>query len=163
MMSDSIEQQVARMRREFDEAFARAPAAGPGEEEQFLAISAGGGRYAVRLSEVALLARTPPLVSMPAHAEGFLGLVSLRAGATPVFSIARLLSEPADAAAWLVVSAGTDPGTRLAFAFGEWEGYARQPKGTVETDKLTYKGNTYVVIDLAALVKRLHAAAGEER
>ncbi len=164
-MSGGFEEQVARLRREFDESFARAPEVQPRGTEEFLAIGAAGGQYALRLSQISLLARMPVLVPLPSAAESFLGVAAVRSGVVPVFSMARLLAQPAEAPAWLVVMARRreeDP--RVGFAFARWDGYIREPAPEAgrAAVKVAYRGQSYVILDLFAFAETLQRAAGKE-
>ena len=115
---------LAEMRREFDESFAR-PAAGPRRDlERLVSLRAGGDRFAVLLSELSCLERTPRLEPLPDAPPDLLGLAGIRGRLVPVFSLARLLgcqgARGGDAARWLVIVRGEPP---IGLAFDALDGY----------------------------------------
>jgi purine-binding chemotaxis protein CheW len=119
------------LRAEFDGAFARAPAARPGEVS-LLALRAGGEPVAVRVLDVAGLLPAGRVAPVPSRRAELLGVAGLRGTILPVYALARLLGRPADEARWMLLAA-TDAGglERVAFACEGFEGHVTVPAADV--------------------------------
>jgi purine-binding chemotaxis protein CheW len=112
------------MRRAFDATFAAPPAATVRAEKQMLAVRIAGAGYAIRLAELAGLVAAKRIVPLPGRAPALLGVVGIRGGLVPVYSLAAVLAEEAEHGppSWLVLCPGEQP---LALAFAELEGHLR--------------------------------------
>jgi len=113
---DSYEARAARLRREFDGAFAAALPPAAGLTEDLLAIRLGGAPHAIRLRELTGLVVAHNIVQIPSRAPDLLGVASVRGGVVTVFSLERLLGFPASqvASPWLAL-VGTREPVGLAF------------------------------------------------
>lgn len=129
-MNGGLSARVLAMRREFDEAFARAPAGAVEESETLLRIAAAGGRYFVRLRDVSAVHPCGEFLHVPSARPGLLGLASPRGRLMPVYALGTLLGLPAPEAPprWLMVAAGA---SAAAFAFDRLEGLVRLPAAEV--------------------------------
>lgn len=112
---------VARMRAEFDRAFAEPLPPRAEGLERLLAVGLGDGDYALRLSELAGLSAGKALTEGPGRAPGYLGLTGLRGVLVPVWDLAQLLGHPGQASQprWLALAAAQP---RWAAAFDRFEG-----------------------------------------
>jgi chemotaxis signal transduction protein len=123
---------VAQLRTGFDRAFAVPPR---GHDERFvelLAIQAGRGRYAVRLTQTSGLYCDRPVTSLPGPVPALLGLAGFGGTIVPVYDLGRLLGSPAEAPPrWLVVAAGTPP---VALAFHTLDGHVRVAGDEIVTE-----------------------------
>ena len=161
-LSDAVE----GLQREFDETFA-APLPEPGpKRERLLAIRISGDPYAVRVSEVAAVAKPERLVRFPAKQPEFLGVASVRGSIFPVYSLAAIVAPgTADpASAWILLCDQADP---LGLAFQSLEGSFDVP--SAELAASSQASNPYVtgmvrwgstsrpVIQLSSAVRRLKA------
>jgi len=100
-----------------------------------LLVRVGGEMLAVRRAETTGLIRSETIVLTPGRSPAFLGLVGLRGGLYPIWSLATLLGRPAPAAgpaAWLVLTEarGTD---MCAFACEAFEQMIFVPEGAIAT------------------------------
>jgi chemotaxis signal transduction protein len=116
------------LRREFDLAFATEPAA-PTQRVDLLALRVGGGRLAVRISELGGVVPFRAIAPLPCEDRAMLGIAAVRGAAFPVYDLATLLGREASGTTrWMLLSAGTE---RIAFAFDEVEEYLRVPHGCI--------------------------------
>lgn len=145
-MNGGLSARVLAMRREFDEAFARAPAGAAVETEALLRISAAGGRYFVRLRDVAAVHPRGAILPVPSARPGLIGLASPRGRLLPVYALGALLGRPAPDAPppWLLVAAGPAP---AAFAFDRLEGLARLPAAEVREAASKHAGPAGALFD----------------
>lgn len=123
------ESPAARLRAEFDRAFGEPPSAQSEDPERLLAIGAGDGDYALRLTELAGLSAGKGLLPGPGRAPGYLGLGSLRGSLLPVWDLAQLLGHPPLGLRppWLALAAGE---SAWALAFERFEGsFSLSPDG----------------------------------
>lgn len=126
-----IAARVARLRGDFDAAFALPPAEGRGATERLIVVGAGGARFALPLAELAGFRRLRKLCKLPGAASELLGLASVRAGLLPVFGLARLLGCGADEPRWLAIARG-EP---LGLAFGGLHEYLEVPLDAARGDR----------------------------
>lgn len=124
-MSAELERQLAALRADFDQSFAR-----PTDSEQpaslrVLMLRAGDMRCALALDEVATLGRCPPLTPVPTPVAALRGLGSMRGVIVGVYDLAALLGQGAAAEASWIVALRRDPS--LAIAFDALEGQHRSP------------------------------------
>jgi chemotaxis signal transduction protein len=120
-------EQVERLRRAFDDAFA-APAALPARDaERLLAIRVAGEPFAIRVLETVGLLAARKIVPMPTRRPEVLGLTAIRGALLPVFSLAGLLGLGAvpDDARWFVLAGRRQP---VALAFGRIDAQVEVPR-----------------------------------
>jgi purine-binding chemotaxis protein CheW len=117
----AIGRRLAGLRDAFDLSFAEPPASGEGALEKFLAVRVAGARHVFRLAEVNEVAADRRVTPIPARISELRGLTAVRGRLTPVYSLAALLGESADAGSsrWLVVVAQA----QLALALDRVDGY----------------------------------------
>ncbi len=149
---------AAELARDFDRSFEE-PARATEAVEAFLALTAGGLPYAIRLSQVRGLLDGRRIVAVPSPAPALLGIVSARAEILPVYDLARLLGGEAGsvqaACPWLLL---VDAPAPAALAFSRFEGHARVPAAPVGSDldgrrraTIQLAGHSRAVIDPAVL------------
>jgi chemotaxis signal transduction protein len=126
MQRGGMNQSAAKLRAEFDRAFAAAPATIETPTIDFLAIRAGGVALAIDLSEVAALVGSKRITRLPSARPDLLGVASLRGELIPVYSLGILAggSSPGERPRWIALARHTDA---IAFAFEEFEGHLRVP------------------------------------
>ena len=156
-MSDLAE----RLRREFDDAFAAPREAQGGAGEIVVTIRVAGHAYALRMGQIAGLARDRKIVAVPSPVPELLGLAGVRGELVPVYSLAAWLGHGREATArWLALCGA---GERAGLAFGEIEGQlavqpgqlvAAPPSGGHEEhvrDWLRTDGDTRPIVDVASI------------
>ncbi len=117
---------LARLRGEFDQSFAVAPGVRLAAEHALVVVGVGSGRIAVLLHEIGGLLAHPEIVAVPSRAPDLLGIVGIRGGLVPVFSLAMLMGESRDPEppAWLVLCAGEPLGLAAARFLGHFRASA---------------------------------------
>jgi chemotaxis signal transduction protein len=119
----SAESKAAELRSRFDSAFALPRQAAAEDFEDFLQVSVGSERYALRLSELAGLVARRPITPVPSRAPGLLGVAGIRGEIVPVFGLASLLGGADDRSPpWLVLSAAPHS---IALGFSAFDGFSR--------------------------------------
>jgi chemotaxis signal transduction protein len=114
---------VARLRREFDETFARPPATQPGFEA-FLGLRLRDDPYAVRLRQIEGLLSDRRIVPLPTAVAAFAGLTAHRGALVPVYDLGMLLGYPAAASLrWIVTVRASE--ALLGLAFERFDGHYR--------------------------------------
>ena len=121
---------VAELRRVFDQTFAAPEPPPPGETDDFLLVRAGGRPFALRVLELARLEGRRRVVALPGSNPWLLGLATVQGQVVPVYRLEAVLGAPGGDAPspWLVICGGGAP---LGLAFGALEGYARVPRAEV--------------------------------
>jgi chemotaxis signal transduction protein len=129
-VSAVVTDRVAQMRREFDAAFARPPAAEPPATETLLRVSAGGTGFFVQLRQLACVLPCAVVVPVPGARRELLGLTAVRGQILPLYSLATLLelAGPVAPARWILVAAG---GTGAGLGVEVVEGVSRIPETVV--------------------------------
>ena len=172
-MSDrmhAIEDGVARLRREFDGAFAEPVAVQADDYERFLRIAVSDGAYAVRLREIEGLFADRAIVAAPSPLPDLLGLTSIRGRLLPVYALSVILGvEGHGTPRWLVVAEGF----AAAFAFDTMSGHVRaRPtdllasetgEGALCPKTLLAPGERLGVISIPAVVRRLESRVALRR
>lgn len=122
-----IKSRAAELRCSFDQAFSRLPGAETERSVDLLSIRVSGDPWALRLSEVAGLFAGRRITPAPSGVPNMLGLVGLRGGVHPVYSLRGLLGyPPGDLPRWMVLVGASDP---VALAFDVYEGHQSVPAG----------------------------------
>ncbi len=124
-MSDAIERELARLRREFDTRFTRLPESVDADAEDVLAIRVGPKRYALSLRGAGPLVTTPPLTPLPSRQAALLGLGAVRGSIVAVYDLGRLLGLAARASAAPRLMLSCAPAGSVAVAFDHLDGYHR--------------------------------------
>lgn len=111
---------AAKLRLEFDHSFAAPLAATREELVTVLALAIEGNRFVVRSSQIAGIAKSGKIVTVPAQSRALLGLAGIRGELLPVYSLHELLGcATAGNSRWLLLC---DAPVRLALAFEEFAG-----------------------------------------
>ncbi len=135
---------ASQWREAFDQSFARAPEDGTVDLQDFLAIRAGDGSYALRLAEVAGLQTLSSFTPCPSRRAELLGLSTFRGNVLPVYDLRVLLGAGGgqQAPAWWVAVKDA----HLGLAFDVFERHLRLPTTTIaradEGDERLYTGET---------------------
>ncbi|OQX67360.1 MAG: hypothetical protein B6A08_15760 [Sorangiineae bacterium NIC37A_2] len=119
--------QIERLRREFDESFARPEEERP-ELVPLLGIRVAGRPFALSLGELGGTAAGARIVPVPARSPALIGLAGIRGRVVPVFDLATLFGEtrPGAAPRWIALSQGSEA---IGLAFSELEGHLeRRPE-----------------------------------
>ncbi|MGH7441940.1 MAG: chemotaxis protein CheW [bacterium] len=130
-MSESDILDLDALRRDFDLSFARPEAARKDEGVALLALGVAGEPYALRLEDLAFLARAPETAFWGSGVSAFLGLAGLRGEVLPVWDLAGLLGRPGTDSkpAWVACSARVP---RWAAAFERYDGLLRASLSEME-------------------------------
>lgn len=121
----SVSGKAAELRKAFDHARSLPlDSSIEAARESLLALRVAGVPYAVRVSEVSGVAHGRKLVPLPGPLPELLGLVGIRGGILPVYSLAALLGYPQESGdvPWLLLCGSKDS---AGFAFREFEGSMR--------------------------------------
>jgi purine-binding chemotaxis protein CheW len=166
-MTDALELRVRGLRAAFDRTFALAPSTDREPTEDLLLIRVGPAPYALRISELAGVAKDRPIVAAPSHRHELLGLAALRGEVLCVYSMAHLLglSEETSAPPWIALSGGAEP---VALAFARVEGFLRAARAAVHEDPggrlvravLKEESLARPIVDLPAMLETVHGHAG---
>ena len=110
------------MRRDFDSSFALRPAAAGVAKIELLAISVAANRFALRLSDVTGIYADKKITRVPGAAPSMLGIAGFRGSISPIYDLARLMSQPhSQMPRWLVVARAAP----IAIAFDGFDGQLR--------------------------------------
>jgi chemotaxis signal transduction protein len=128
---------ATELARDFDRSFSAAARVGGDDDERLLAIVVGGDAYAVRLRDVSGLSVDRKIVPLPGPTPALLGIVGLRSGLAPVYSLAALLGYGSlgEPPRWLLL---VGPGPLFGLAFQELVGHrqvARAEVSSVQGDR----------------------------
>lgn len=115
---------VARLRRVFDESFARAVVLERKPQEDLLLLRAGESHFALRSLDTAGLLRCPPLTAVPSGQPALCGIAGVRGTLVAVYDLAVLAGEGdgPGTGGWMVVSSADHS---AALRFDELVGYRR--------------------------------------
>jgi chemotaxis signal transduction protein len=155
---------VSELREAFDHAFAAPPSADRVASENILGIRAGGGAYALLLSEISAVDRCGTILRIPSKARGLCGVVGIEGRVVPVFSLALLLGYPSDEnVEWLVLCDAKAP---VALAFSKLDGYFQVPAASVPSTSATlgsgrHLGGTVRLGDTAATLIHVQTLIAE--
>ena len=138
----ALAQRATELRQAFDRGFAEAPSSASAPTEAFLAISAGGDNYALRLTEISGLYVDKRITPLPSESSDLLGLASFRGALVPVYDLRVLLGYPAGSLPrWLVLVA---PRTPIGLAFDCFDGYLDIPLEAVTPESRPDMTRPYV-------------------
>lgn len=108
--SEGLQERLAALRRSFDESFAAPSAADEVAPEDMLAIDVGGGRFAVRVSELGGVHACRRIVPLPGAPPGLAGLCGIRGRLVAAYRLSDIIAEGTrdqqDRPRWLLVCAG---------------------------------------------------------
>jgi chemotaxis signal transduction protein len=118
------------LRREFDRSFAAPASVGAEDTLDLLALRIGGDAYAVLLTDVTGLLVDRRIVPVPTNVPEFVGLIGMRGGVVPVWSLGALLGYGADRETprWMMLVGDRGGGQVLALAFERFDGHLRVPR-----------------------------------
>ncbi len=134
-------QSAARLRAEFDRAFAHAHAAEAPPQLDLLLIRVAEHAYALRLDQVLAVLVDRKLVQAPGPRPELLGLVGVRGVVAPVYDLRRLLGYTAAAEPrWLALARGSAP---FAVAFERFERHLRVPHSDVVVADANMAGHAF--------------------
>jgi len=138
--SSRLSERAARLRREFDDAFARPPVLDQVGSTELLVIRVGPDPHAIRLAEIAGLHADRCITRFPGPLPELLGLVSLRGALVPVYDLRLLLGYTAASSPprWMVVAAATPVG----LAFDQLEGHVTVQAGAIVAELAPGTGRT---------------------
>jgi purine-binding chemotaxis protein CheW len=132
-MSDTglqLSRSAAELRHAFDASFAKPLEPDRSGAIDFIAITVGGDKHAIRLAEVAGLHADVKVTPFPSRVASLHGLAGFRGATVPVYDLASLLGygRAADLR-WLILAAGAP----AALAFEAFESHFRVPPAMVAT------------------------------
>lgn len=157
------------LRRTFDEAFARPPETPAGNVLDFLAIRAGSGRYALRVSDLAGLEGRRKIVPLPSTDPALLGVTGAQGRLVPVYRLASLVGgDGADEEpAWLAICGREEP---AGLAFSALDGHLRVLPGELYQpakddpafvrEALRLPSEVRYVLDVPAILTSIRQRAG---
>lgn len=169
--SGSPEEQLAALRRSFDESFASLPAVQGGTRHDMLAIRAGRGRLVVPVAQLAGVEAGRKIVPLPGAAPGLLGVAGVRRRLVAVYGLAELLGDAqgqAERRWFLLVGRNGD----TALAIEALESYLQVDEGLLRPAAGEATGHRYVrevlvrgtelwsVLDVPLLLEDLMQARG---
>lgn len=118
---------AARLREEFDAAFAREQHTETTELVDLLLVRVGDQLSVFRLLELEALHARRVLVPAPSQHRALLGLAGFRGAVAPVYDLGQLLGlPPTRHARWIGLARSRTP---IAFAFEHFERHVRVPTG----------------------------------
>lgn len=132
-VNEGLALKLAELQRAFDASFEAPALTRDVEHEDMLAIQVQGGRFAVRISELAGVHAARKIVPLPSALLGLVGLVGVRGRLVAAYRLADLLG-PAPAAApesrlrWFLLCRED---TQVGLAIEGIDAYLRVPKAEV--------------------------------
>jgi chemotaxis signal transduction protein len=123
----AIELKHEELRSAFDRSFQEAPVERNHELAHLLVVRIGNARFALRVSDLARLARTQGVTPLPSADRGLLGLAGLKGRLVAVYSLAAMIGSAAlgtEPERWFVLCRTED---RIALAFTAAEGTIMVP------------------------------------
>jgi len=166
---DVIENRAAELRTAFDRSFAEVVRAEGSERLDFLAVTIGADRYAIRLSEIAGLFADRKITPVPSRLGTLLGVAGFRGAIVPVHDLRALFGHSSPRAPrWLVLAAAMP----VALAFDLFESHVRLAADEI-VPRARERGSTdYVrhvarmhdlsrpIVDFTAVLRAIKASAG---
>lgn len=142
--------------------------------ESLLAIRLAAEPYAIRVSEIAGLARNRKVVALPSAIPELLGLAGIRGEIVPIYSLAAFLGykQEASLASWLALYGTQEP---IGMAFSDFEGYVKVPSAEVYAANQNHRtrehtqglvradGVVRAIINLSSIEETLRRRSGVDR
>lgn len=123
MMPTIDEGVVARLKREFDETFAKPPAR-QAAHESFLGLGLRGDPYALRIGQIEGIVTERRIVPLPTAVSAFAGLTAHRGSLVPVYDLGMLLGyTPASTLPWIATVRASE--ALVGFGFDRFDGHYR--------------------------------------
>lgn len=115
---------LAQLRAEFDQSFARKTVTAAQGQQDLLAVRADNMHLALRATQTAAVLRCPALTALPSSNAALCGLAGVRGTLVAVYSLAELVGGKRGSVAnrWLALCAAD---LSVALLFDELVGYAR--------------------------------------
>jgi purine-binding chemotaxis protein CheW len=109
------------LRDAFDRSFSSTAEVERIDVESFVGIGVGDGSYAVRLSEIVGIHSEKRVARLPSPLPALLGVVGVRSGIVPVYSLRAFLGYGAlrDAPRWFLIAGSKEP---VGLAFERFDG-----------------------------------------
>jgi chemotaxis signal transduction protein len=128
--AEGLERRLAELRRAFDASFEEPARTQEIEHEDMLAIQIDGGRFAVRVGELAGVHACRKIVPLPGAQVGLLGLVGIRGRLVAAYRLADLIGPGSSDGRprWLLICR---PDNQLGLAIEGLDAYLRIPKADV--------------------------------
>jgi chemotaxis signal transduction protein len=139
----SPEEQLAALRRSFDQSFASPPAVQGGVRHNMLAIRAGRGHLAIPVAQLAGVEPARKIVPLPGKAPGLRGIAGVRRRLVAVYGLAELLGEAqgqTEPRWFLLVGRNAD----TALAIEELESYLQVDDSLLQPASGEAAGHRYV-------------------
>jgi chemotaxis signal transduction protein len=116
--ASALARRLQALRQAFDRSFTTPLGVESGAWEDFVVLSLGQSRLAVRLAEISGIFKGPRIVPYPTDIPALLGLAGIKGRLVPVYSLAALLGlkEDPDQPCWLAVCEVQEEALGLAFA-----------------------------------------------
>ncbi len=163
-------QAVAELRHAFDASFARPLATGQEEHEELLLLRVNQTFPCLRIAQVALISRCPPLTPLPCRQAALAGLAGVRGNVVAAYRLASLIGEAPSKTEGLMLTAAED--RTAAFLYDELVGYARVPVSSIHTSRdsarraselVTIGERTHSIISMPTLLESIRTNAGLEQ
>ena len=160
-----LNDRLARLRADFDGAFALPRAAAPAATTELLLVRSGEARLALRLDGLSWVGPAPRIVRVPGGRPELVGLSVVRGRTVAVFDLARLASRAGGAVASLALMRA-DPSVAIGFTEIEARGAVLDQHTGMDDDVVTNllpsEGGTREVVNLSTLLGRIRAGAAGE-
>lgn len=164
---------LERLRREFDQSFARPSREDAEDWVELLAFRLGSGKYATRLAQIAAVQPRRALTRVPGSRAGFDGLTAVHGQLVAVYDLGVLTAAPGPATArrWLLLCREE---RQLAFAVDAIDGYMRvarsrlveagcaDPRGALVSQALDDGGSPRLLVDVTHAIRELRRALCSE-
>ena len=155
---------LAELRRDFDQAFAKLPATAAEDTERLLSIRIEGDFYALRLLDISELLIQSQMIPIPSRNSSLLGIAGSKGRIVPVFSLALLMgySQTEENCRWLIICGNTQP---VGLAFSTFERFFCAPRSTISTIHEANKNysrqvmrdgmTAHLIIDIQSLLSQI--------
>lgn len=163
------EQRAAALRAEFDQSFGVERSAPVGTLVELLAIRVAGHSYALRLSEVGLIAVDRRITRLPSPQPALTGLCTVRGHVVAVYDLGAILGHARTGSPrWVMQASRSEP---IALAFEAFEGQLRIDAAQIATHgpgrALVHQvvdagGPARPIVDVAAVVAEIEQRIGPE-
>lgn len=169
-MSEVTDTYLARLRREFDESFARPPPERGQAPEPILEVELGGARAVLKADALSGIQHGRRIVPVRGGLPELLGIGGLHGEIVPVYDLAQLMGTGRGSRqwSWWALPRGDVP---IAFAFERLWGYAAVPpeaftvqqgegRGAAASELLRREGRLLPVVDLERLARAVIERVG---